>query len=290
MTLRWYRRARLLVLGEDESALAAARAIEENRVGAVLIHSRRKVTGIVTDRDLMVKVVGQGLDARNTPLRDIMTSPVITLSPADSQAEALRLMRERNVRRIPLVDENGAAVGIVTLDDLILDEAATLEEIAEVVQSQIGEGGMAPSDRSPARRRSAARAKSTLGRMVTQVSARGRFENREQAEQALRLVLAGVVRRLDAGEAKDLVAQLPSLLHEDLLRVPPGPDKSVTRESLVAELVSQLGMDEPTASQALSAVGAAVAESVSEGQMDDVRAQLTPDLRAVFELPPPLEE
>jgi len=290
MTLRWYRRSRLLILGENDTALDAARAIEQNRVGAVLVQSQRRLTGIVTDRDLMAKVVGQGLDARATRLGEIMTAPVLTLTTADAQAEALRMMRERNVRRIPLVDDTGAAVGIVTLDDLILDEAATLDEIAAVVQAQIGEGGLPGSDRSPARRRSAARAEETLNRMVGRVLARAEFASREQAEQALRLTLAAVVRRLDSGEAKDLIAQLPSLLHDDLRRVPPGPDRSVTRETMVSELAQRLEMNNEKATAALLAVGGAIAESVSDGQMDDVRRQLPPELRPIFELPQPLAD
>lgn len=290
MTLRWYQRPRLLVLRENDTALDAARAIEQNRVGAALIQSQRRVTGIVTDRDLMAAVVGRGLDARSTRLADVMTTPVITLTPGDSQAEALRLMGERNVRRIPLVDENGAAVGIVTLDDLILDEAAALDDIAAVVQAQIGAGGLAESDRSPARRRSTARAQNTLGRMVARVRARARFASRDQAEEALRLVLQAVVRRLNAGEARDLMTQLPSLLEPELLRVPPGPDKTVTRDSIVAELAQRLRMDEQAAAAALLAVGGAVAESVSDGQMEDVRGQLPTDLRTVFELPEPVED
>lgn len=290
MTLRWYRRSRLLILGENDTALDAARAIEQNRVGAVLVQSQRRLTGIVTDRDLMAKVVGQGLDARATRLGEIMTAPVLTLTPADAQAEALRMMRERNVRRIPLVDDAGAAVGIVTLDDLILDEAATPDEIASVVQAQIGEGGLPESERSPARRRSAARAQETLNRMVNRVVARADFAKREQAEQALQVALAAVVRRLDPGEAKDLIAQLPSLLHDDLRSVPPGPDRSVTRETILTELAERLATNNENAAAALLAVGGAVAESVSDGQMDDVRRQLPPELRPIFELPQPLAD
>lgn len=289
MTLRSYRRTRLLVLGEGDPALDAARAITQNGVGAVLVQKNHRVTGIVTDRDLMARVVGHNLDSSDTRLGDIMSSPVITLSPADSQSQALRLMRESKVRRIPLVDEDGAAAGMVTLDDLILDEAAPLGEIAAVVEAQIGEGGLAESELSPARRRSAARAQGTLARMVALVREHGRFSSRDQAEAALQEVLTAVVRRLDPGEAKDLVAQLPSLLHQRLRRVPPGPDKSVTRAGVVSDLAERLGMDEEAATEALFAVGGAVAESVTDGQMDDVRGQLAPDLRAVFELPQPVE-
>jgi hypothetical protein len=108
----------------NSGARYAARAIENNNIGAVVLQEKGRVVGIVTD------------------LSDVMTTPVATLTPADSQSDAIRLMQERNVRRIPLV-EGERFVGIVTLDDLLLDEAAPLDELAGVVQVQIGEGGPA---------------------------------------------------------------------------------------------------------------------------------------------------
>ena len=121
-----------------------------------------RVVGIVTDRDLAVRVLGLGLDARTTPLAAVMTTPVTTLSPADSQSKAIQLMQQRNIRRIPLV-EAGRLVGIVTLDDLLLDEAAPLDQLSAVVESQIGAGGM--GDVAPLRehKRRAARAQRLTG-------------------------------------------------------------------------------------------------------------------------------
>src|SRR5581483_4067010 len=150
MSLRWYRRPRLVVLRADSSVLEAARAIEHNRVGAVVVHEQGQVAGIATDRDLLVRVLGRCLDPNTARLGEVMTAPVATLSLSDSQADAIRLMREHNVRRIPLV-ERGRVVGMVTLDDLLLDEAAPLNELAAIVQAQIGEGGPAESARTPAR-------------------------------------------------------------------------------------------------------------------------------------------
>lgn len=136
MSLRWYRRPRLVVLNPNSSVLDAARAIEQNRIGAVVVQDRGRVVGVVTDRDLTVRA----LDPNTTEIAEVMTPSPLTLTPADSRADAIRLMQERNVRRIPLI-EGGRLVGMVTLDDLLLDEAAPLEELAAIVQAQIGKGG-----------------------------------------------------------------------------------------------------------------------------------------------------
>jgi CBS domain-containing protein/uncharacterized protein (DUF2267 family) len=281
MSLRWYCRPRLLVLGADRKVIEAARAIEQNEVGAVVVQEKRQVVGIVTDRDLVVRVLARGLDPATTRLGTVMSTPVALLSPSDSPADAVRLMRERNVRRIPLV-EAGRVVGMVTLDDLLLDEAAALDDLALIVQTQIGQGGPAESKRTPARKRSSARAAATLGRMVGQLRARTHFKDRNEAEAALRLVLASLMRRLTAEEGKHLLAQLPSLLQPALRKLAPGPDKSIRRATIEAQLVQELEMDADRAASVLAAVGATVAERVSSGQMEDVRRQLPRDLRDVF--------
>jgi CBS domain-containing protein/uncharacterized protein (DUF2267 family) len=281
MSLKWYQRPRLVALNTGTPVLEAARAIENNNIGAVVVQDKGVIVGIVTDRDLTIRVVGQGLDPNTTPLADVMTTPVATLSPKDSQSDAIRLMQERNVRRIPLVEAN-RFVGMVTLDDLLLDEAAPLEQLAAIVQAQIGEGGLPASPRSPAMRRRAARAEATYGRLINQLRADAALENAEEAEDALDIVLKSVVRRLTHGEAKDLIAQLPSLLQPTLLALPPGPDKLISRSTIEAELVQRLGVDRTRAAGILVAVGDTIAQSVSAGQLNDVQGQLPEDLRGIF--------
>jgi CBS domain-containing protein/uncharacterized protein (DUF2267 family) len=281
MSLRWYLRPRLVALNPDTPVLDAARAIENNNIGAVVVHDGGRVAGIVTDRDLAVRVVGQGLDPKATPLRDVMTTDVSTLSPRDSQADAIRLMYRRNIRRVPLV-EDGRLVGMVTLDDLLLDEAAPLEQLAAIVQAQIGMGGPTPPARSPTRRRSAARAEATYARLLNQLQADASLETPEQAEAALGVVLESVVRRLTPDEADDLIAQLPSLVQPTLQTLPPGPDKSITRETMEREVARRLEVEPERAAQLVSAAGATVAQSVSAGQIEDVRGQLPEEMREVF--------
>jgi uncharacterized protein (DUF2267 family)/predicted transcriptional regulator len=271
----------MVALTPTTSVLEAARAIENNNIGAVVVQDDKCVVGLVTDRDLTVRVLGRGLDPRSTTLGDVMTTPVATLSSMDSQNDAIRVMQQRSIRRIPLV-EAGQLVGIVTLDDLLLDEGAPLDQLAAVVEAQIGQGGPAASLRSPATRRSAARAQATYGRMLNQLRAEANLETSERAEMALEIVLGLIVQRLTPEEAKDLIAQLPSLLQPTLRALPPGPDKTITRQTIETELSERLDTDQSHTWQILVVVGDIVAQSVSTGQIDDVHGQLPIGLRGIF--------
>lgn len=281
MALQWYRRPRLVVLEPGASVLEAARAIEQNRIGAVVVQQKGAIVGIVTDRDLAVRALGRALDAKTTKVSEVMTSAPVTLAPSDSVADAILLMQERNIRRIPLA-EGGRLAGMVTLDDLLLDEAAPLEELAAIVQAQIDEGGPTESARSPARRRSLARAEATLGRLLNRLRSETGLENREHARTALEVVLAALVRRLPLDDARHLIAQLPSLLHPALRALPPGPDKSITRDSIEAELVRRLDIHSARAGVLLEATAATILQSISPGEASDVCGKLPQDLRHVF--------
>lgn len=282
MSLRWYRRPRLVVLNPDASALDAARAIEQNAIGAVVVQANGRVVGIVTDRDLAVRVVGRGRDPQATTLAEVMTESPATLTLADGIADAIRLMQENNIRRIPLV-EDARVVGIVTLDDLLLDEAAPLEALAAIVQAQLAGRPAAGNGGSTAGyRRSVARAEATLGRFLAEVHAQTGLDERAQSRVALEVVLHALVRRLTASEAKDFIAQLPSLLQPDLRALPPGPDKAITAASIAAELVLRLDVTPIRAVQVLAEVAGVIAGSVSDGEAEDVRSQLSDDLRELF--------
>ncbi len=169
----------------------------------------------------------------------------------------------------------------MTLDDLLLDEAALINRLAAIIQSQIAEGEPAPSRRSPALQRRAARAEETYRRFLNQVQAETGLDA-DEADTALDIVLTSLVRRLTPGEAKDLISQLPSLLHPTLFAIPAGPDRLITRESIEAELSQRLNGEPSRATELLLTIGAVVTQNVSEGQMEDIRGQLPDALREVF--------
>lgn len=102
----------------EESAATAARRMRDFRVGCVVVVRDGRPVGIVTDRDLAVRVVAEGRDADRTLVSEIVTYEATTV-PRDAGVEtAVRLMSERGVRRLPIVTDDGRVTGIVTADDL----------------------------------------------------------------------------------------------------------------------------------------------------------------------------
>ena len=98
----------------------AARAMRDHDIGDVIVIEHEQVCGIVTDRDIAVRIVAESQDPAATTLADICSHSLLTVTPTDSVEEAMRLMRLHAVRRLPVV-EAGKAVGIVSLGDLAVE-------------------------------------------------------------------------------------------------------------------------------------------------------------------------
>jgi CBS domain-containing protein len=109
-------------------------------VGSVPIvdsHQSKKLTGIVTDRDLTLKVVAAGRDTRSTRVEDVMTRNPMTCRPQDDLQSALDTMAQMQVRRIPVVDNNGMIVGIIAQADVatrVEDPRKTAQVVEEISQ------------------------------------------------------------------------------------------------------------------------------------------------------------
>jgi CBS domain-containing protein len=107
-------------MAPGESVLAAARAMGRHGTGTVLVLADGMLRGLVTDRDIAVLVLAEDRDPRSTLIGDICGGELATLGPDDDLAEARRLVRERAVRRIPVL-EAGIPVGVVSAGDLALE-------------------------------------------------------------------------------------------------------------------------------------------------------------------------
>jgi CBS domain-containing protein len=109
----------------------AAREMRDGDVGSVVVIENGAVAGIVTDRDIAVRVVAQGLDPDATRVSEVATMRPVTLTVDQSVDDAIRLVREQNVRRI-IVLQDGRAAGIVSLGDLAIerDTDSALADIA----------------------------------------------------------------------------------------------------------------------------------------------------------------
>jgi CBS domain-containing protein/uncharacterized protein (DUF2267 family) len=301
MSLERFRSERLVVLPPHATAYEAGRAMADNHVGCVLVADASRVRGIVTDRDLALEVVAGDLDPRGTPLRDVMSDEVVTCDVSESLGDVLAILRERGVRRVPLV-EGGRPVGLVTLDRLVLEGAIDPTELRSVVRAQLEHGARLkpegePAPTQPARPRAtperrrpesrhAARAETTHARFLHAVSQRTGVEDRARAERLVLLVVGRLCERLQPGEARHFLAQLPSKLHAELERHLHGPDRHVTLEALVYEVGRELACDLATAGDMLRAVCDAIAASVSTGEIEAVRGELPQAMKDLF--PPPL--
>jgi CBS domain-containing protein len=112
-----------IVLNHDASAQEAARQMRDAGVGGILVEAEGELLGIVTDRDIVVRVVADGKSPEQTMLGDCCSEQLHTLTPDLDAEEAVQAMRAFAVRRIPVV-ENGKPVGIVSIGDLAMSRDA----------------------------------------------------------------------------------------------------------------------------------------------------------------------
>lgn len=103
---------------------SAASLMRDANIGAVLVVDGAQLLGIVTDRDLVVRGLAEGADPDVVSVAEVTTASPLTLAPDDDPAEAVALMREHGVRRVPVVDK-GVPVGVVSIGDLALDRDST---------------------------------------------------------------------------------------------------------------------------------------------------------------------
>jgi CBS domain-containing protein len=122
--------ATVVTIVPDDSVLTAAKLMNQMRIGGVIVVEDDDIVGIFTERDVLRRVVAERLDPATTPLREVMTSPVITCKPGAPLEEVRALITDKRVRHLTVVDEDGLC-GIVTSGDLLAHQA---EEQADTIQ------------------------------------------------------------------------------------------------------------------------------------------------------------
>ncbi|MCP5055334.1 MAG: CBS domain-containing protein [bacterium] len=128
--------------------------MDAHAVGSVVvIDSSGAPIGIVTDRDLVLRVVAAGRDPEKTEASDVMSAPVFTADRHTPTVELLGMLEERGVRRVPLL-EDGKLVGLVSLDDLVMELGVQCWNVSEAVSAEIRDSARAARGR---RRREARR-------------------------------------------------------------------------------------------------------------------------------------
>jgi CBS domain-containing protein len=130
----------VVIVKRNETVLEAAKLMRQHHVGDVVVIEERDgvrvPVGIVTDRDLVVEIMAPELDPAAITVGDIMEQELVTVKESMGLFEAIQYMRSKTVRRLPIVDENGALIGILALDDLLELLSEELLAIAKLVRYQ----------------------------------------------------------------------------------------------------------------------------------------------------------
>lgn len=124
-------------LGPDDSCLDAAQLMRSENIGSVVVAHDGEPVGLVTDRDLAMRVLADAQDPKELRLGEIMSPHPIFISVRRGLDDAIAIMRDLGVRRLPVVGENGQLEGIVSLDDILIRIARQVGQLGECVQREL---------------------------------------------------------------------------------------------------------------------------------------------------------
>lgn len=121
----------------DNSIAEAARLMREYHVGGLVVvkekSGKRVPVGIVTDRDLVIEVIAEGVETGDITVGDIMSDQLVTARESDDLLETIKMMRAKGIRRLPVIDDDGALAGILTVDDLIDLFSEQIADLARLI-------------------------------------------------------------------------------------------------------------------------------------------------------------
>jgi CBS domain-containing protein len=119
----------VITIDENASVKEAADIMNQFEIGSIIATRKGKAVGIITERDLLKRIVAEGKNAKKTRVKDIVSSPLVVITPNTDLEEAARLMFEKKIKKLPVIDQN-RLVGLVSLTDI----ARYQPEIIKILQ------------------------------------------------------------------------------------------------------------------------------------------------------------
>lgn len=129
--------AQIYSVAPSDSVLAALQLMADKGIGALLVLQGGDIVGIFTERDYARKVVLHGRASGHTPVREVMTQAVRFVRPAQSSEQCMALMTENRLRHLPVVDEQGKLLGLVSIGDLVKSVISQQRFIIEQMEQYI---------------------------------------------------------------------------------------------------------------------------------------------------------
>lgn len=133
MSLLNFAREEVVTVRPDGTVAEAVQRLREKKVGCLVVTQANRPVGILTDRDVALRVTGAGLDPAQTTVESVMTPRPCVLEEELGLFEALEIMKDRGVRRFPVVDPHGHLSGFFTLDDVLYLLGLELSAVARIV-------------------------------------------------------------------------------------------------------------------------------------------------------------
>ena len=122
----------VFTLPADKTVSDAARLLRKTNVGSIIVTQKGKAKGIITERDIVHKVIAQGRDPKRTHLKKVMSRPLKVIKASDRIESAALALRNNKVKRLPVVDKGGRLVGIITEGDLLRVYPGMVDVISEM--------------------------------------------------------------------------------------------------------------------------------------------------------------
>jgi predicted transcriptional regulator len=138
MAVRDFMSREITSLPRYASALDAIKFMTDMNVGSVVVDEEGRGAGIVTDRDIITKVMAEGRVVQKIQLSEIMSTPLFTVNEDEDILEVTHLMSEHSVRRFPVVNANGKMTGFIALDDILMFLGDEMQHIASALKKELG--------------------------------------------------------------------------------------------------------------------------------------------------------
>jgi len=124
----------VVVLDENFSAKKAAEIMAQEGVSAIIVTAEGKANGILTERDILKRIVAEDKNSRKTKVKEIMTSPLVTIGPSTDLEEAAQLMFEKKIKNLPVIHEN-RLVGLISLQDICRLQPEVLRTLRQAMET-----------------------------------------------------------------------------------------------------------------------------------------------------------
>jgi CBS domain-containing protein len=125
-------------IGPDEPVLEAIRSMADHHIGALLVMRGDTLLGVISERDYARNVILRGRSSSDTPVSQVMTTPVISVTPQETVHDCMRLVTEQRIRHLPVM-EDGRVTGVISIGDLVKavmeDQQRTIEQLETYIRS-----------------------------------------------------------------------------------------------------------------------------------------------------------